>query len=88
MWCICLERDGTNHGENIGGEIQPPDDSEIYLNVASMRHVFWEFKTVVSTDNTLQIQKKNQIHILTYSFMGLAAEQEDRAVTRIVQNDT
>ena len=73
----------SNQGENIGGEIQPLDDSEMYLNIASMRHVFREFKTVVSTNNTLQI-KKNHIHILTCSFMGLTAEQEDRAVTRIV----
>lgn len=57
----------SNQGENIGGEIQPPDDSKMYLNIASMRHVSGEFNTVVSTDNTLQIQK-NHIHILTCSY--------------------
>lgn len=58
----------SNQGENIGGEIQPPDDSEMYLNIASMRHVSGEFNTVVFTDNTLQIQKNHiHIHILTGS---------------------
>lgn len=57
----------SNQGENIGGEIQPPDDSKMYLNIASMRHVSGEFNTVVSTDNTLQIQK-NHIYILTCSY--------------------
>lgn len=67
----------SNQGENIGGEIQPPDDSKMYLNIASMRHVSGEFNTVVSTDNTLQIKKK-----ITYTYlrvlMGLTAEQEDQ----------
>lgn len=59
----------SNQGENIGGEIQPPDDSEMYLNIASMRHVSGEFNTVVSTDNTLQIQKKSHTHTHTYGFL-------------------
>lgn len=63
-----------SQGENIGGKTQPPDDSETYLNIASMTHVFREFKTVVSIDHTLQIPKNN---ILKCSFMGFTAEEEE-----------
>jgi hypothetical protein len=30
----------SNQGENIDGKIQPPDDSETYLNIASMNPCF------------------------------------------------
>lgn len=77
--CVCVNY--PNQGENIVGKIQPPDGSKMYLNIASMTHVSREFKTVVSTDRTLQIPKN---HVLKCSFTGLTAEKEDRRVTRIV----
>lgn len=74
----------SNQGENIAGKNQPPDDSETYLNIASMTHVSREFKTVVSIDRTLKIPNS---HILNCSFMGLTPEVEERRVTRIAQNN-
>lgn len=78
----------STQGENIGGKIQPPDDSEIYLNIVSMTHVSREFKTVVSIDHTIQIPKN---HILKCSFMDLTPEEgkeeEERRGTKIVQSD-
>lgn len=65
----------STQGENIGGKIQPADDSEIYLNIVSMTHVSREFKTVVSIDHTTQIPK---IHILKCSFMDLTQVKEER----------
>lgn len=67
----------VNHwtqGENIGGKIQPADDSEIYLNIVSMTHVSREFKTVVSIDHTIQITKN---HILKCYFMDLTQVEEE-----------
>ena len=76
----------STQGENIGGKIQPPDDSKICLNIVSMTHVSREFKTVVSIDHTIQIPKN---HIFKCSFMDLTQdkEEEERRRTKIVQSD-
>lgn len=63
----------STQGKNIGGKIEPPDVSKIYLNLVCMTHVSKEFKTVVSIDGTIQIPKN---HILKCSFMDLTQEEE------------
>lgn len=45
--------ESLNTRRKYGGKIQPPDDSELYLNIVSMTHVSREFKTVVSIDHTI-----------------------------------
>lgn len=75
----------STQGENIGGKIQPPDDSEIYLNIVSMTHVSREFKTVVSIDHTIQIPKN---HILKCSFMDLTPEEEEEKEEKKNQNSS
>lgn len=75
----------STQGENIGGKIQPLDDSEVYLNIVPMTHVSRELETVVSIDHTVRIPKN---HILKRSFMDLTPEEEEeREGTKIVQSD-
>lgn len=72
-------------GENIGGKIQPADDSDIYLNIVSMTNVSREFKTVVSIGHPTQIPKN---HILKCSFYRLnTSGGGERGGTKILQSD-